>query len=96
MRDLEWQSPAGDAVRISSTRLVSLTQRAVAAISYEVTPIEGSLRVVLQSELVANEELPDLGRDPRTAAVLERPLVSEEYGVSDVDAVMVHRTRAAG
>jgi len=96
VRDLEWRSPAGDAVRISSTRLVSLTQRAVAAISYEVTPIEGPLRVVLQSELVANEELPDLGRDPRTAAVLEHPLVSEEYGVSDVDAVMVHRTQRSG
>ncbi|HEY2999571.1 MAG TPA: hypothetical protein VGJ43_13400, partial [Acidimicrobiales bacterium] len=95
-RQVEWTSPAGDAVRISSTRLVSLAQRAIAAILYEVEPVDSSLRVVVQSELVANEELPDLGRDPRTAAVLERPLVSEEYTVSDSDAVMVHHTRQSG
>ena len=48
-----------------STRLVSFTQRSVAAISYEVEPIDTAVRVVVQSELVANETLPDLGRDPR-------------------------------
>jgi alpha,alpha-trehalose phosphorylase len=95
-RTVEWTSPAGDAVRISSTRLVSLTQRAVAAICYEVEPVDDSLRVVVQSELVANEELPDLGRDPRTAAVLERPLVGEEHTVSGTEAVMVHHTRQSG
>ncbi len=95
-RKVEWRSPAGDAVRINSTRLVSLSQRAVAAILYEVEPVEASLRVVLQSELVANEELPDLGRDPRTAAVLERPLVAEEHTASGTEAVMVHHTRQSG
>jgi alpha,alpha-trehalose phosphorylase len=95
-RKVEWRTPAGDAVRINSTRLVSLSQRAVAAILYEVEPVEDSLRVVLQSELVANEELPDLGRDPRTAAVLERPLVAEEHSASGTEAVMVHHTRQSG
>ncbi len=95
-RDVEWTSPAGDAVRISSTRLVSLSQRAIAAICYDVTPVDDALRVVVQSELVANEELPDLGRDPRTAAVLERPLVSEECAVTGTEAVMVHHTRQSG
>ena len=77
-RRVEWHSPAGDGIRVTSTRLVSLTQRAIAAICYEVEPIDGSLRVVVQSELVANEEMPDLGPDPRTAAVLEHPLDIEE------------------
>jgi alpha,alpha-trehalose phosphorylase len=95
-RRVEWRSPAGDAVRISSTRLVSLSQRAVAAILYEVEPVDDSLRVVVQSELVANEELPDLGRDPRTAAVLERPLVAEEHTAEGTEAVMVHHTRQSG
>ena len=95
-REVEWSSPAGDRVRIESTRLVSLTQRAVAAICYEVTPVEGSLRVVVQSELVANEELPDLGRDPRTAAALERPLIAEDHTVSGTEATMVHRTEHSG
>ena len=35
-RTVEWTSPAGQAVRVRSTRLVSFTQRAVAAIHYEV------------------------------------------------------------
>ncbi|HET6952614.1 MAG TPA: glycoside hydrolase family 65 protein, partial [Acidimicrobiales bacterium] len=95
-RQVEWTSPAGDAVRIRSTRLVSLTQRAVAAIEYQVEPVDDSLRVVVQSELVANEEMPDLGRDPRTAAALDRPLEAEEHTLSGPDAVMVHHTRASG
>jgi alpha,alpha-trehalose phosphorylase len=95
-REVEWHSPAGDGVRVRSTRLVSLSQRAVAAICYEVESIDSSLRVVVQSELVANEELPDLGPDPRTAAALERPLEAEEFGVDDTEAVMVHRTRVSG
>ena len=95
-RDVEWHSPAGDGVRISSTRLVSLTQRAVAAICYEVTPLDDSLRVVVQSEMVANEQLPDLGRDPRTTAVLEHPLEAEAHTADGTEAVMVHRTRESG
>ena len=35
-RRCEWVSPTGKRIRIASTRLVSLTQRAVAAIAYEV------------------------------------------------------------
>ena len=37
-RSVEWVSPAGRAVRVHSTRLVSFTQRAVAAICYEWSP----------------------------------------------------------
>ena len=38
-REMTWTSPADDTVRVRSTRLVSLTQRAVAAICYEVEPV---------------------------------------------------------
>src|SRR5437763_10626574 len=34
VRDVEWTTPSGRAVRIRSTRLVSLTQRAIAAIKF--------------------------------------------------------------
>ena len=54
-REVEWVSPAGRAVRIRSTRLVSFDQRAIAAVLYEVEPVDEELRVVVQSELVANE-----------------------------------------
>ena len=67
----------GTAVRVRSTRLVSFAQRAVAAIDYEVEPLDGPVRVVVQSELVANEPLPAAGDDPRAAAALDAPLRRE-------------------
>ena len=39
-RLVEWVSPTGRSVRVSSTRLVSLTHRAVAAVLYEVEPLD--------------------------------------------------------
>ncbi len=55
-RTAEWESPAGRAVKVTSCRLVSFTQRAIAAISYEVTPVDAPVRVAVQSELLANED----------------------------------------
>src|SRR5581483_4761072 len=45
-RTAEWASPAGCTVRVSSTRLVSFVQRSVAAVCYDVEPLDGPLRVV--------------------------------------------------
>src|SRR6266545_1705711 len=75
-RRAEWRSPADAAVRVSSTRLVSFVQRSAAAILYEVEPLEAPVRVVVQSELVANEPGPPRAADPRAAAALESPLQS--------------------
>ncbi|MGH9056893.1 MAG: family 65 glycosyl hydrolase, partial [Acidimicrobiales bacterium] len=63
-RSLEWTSPASKTVRVASTRLVSFTHRAVAAIRYEVQATDEPIRVVVQSELVANEALPAATADP--------------------------------
>ena len=95
-RQVEWYSPAGDGIRLRTTRLVSLAQRAVAAICYEVEPVDRSLRIVVQSELVANEAMPPQSADPRAAAVLERPLEIEEHSASGTEALMVHHTRESG
>src|ERR1700744_377645 len=38
-REVVWTSPAGHTVKVKTVRLVSLTQRAIAAISYSVTPV---------------------------------------------------------
>jgi alpha,alpha-trehalose phosphorylase len=92
-RRAEWRSPAGQSVRVSSTRLVSFVQRSAAAILYEVEPLDGPLRVVVQSELVANESGPPRADDPRAAAVLEAPLLPEDAFVHDVRAGLVHSTR---
>lgn len=106
-REVEWESPAGRRVRVRSTRMVSLTQRAVAAISYEVELVsngnEGSgaagdaALLVLQSELVANEQLP--GRDaddPRLDTALDNVLEPEQSRAGDAGATLVHRTRKSG
>jgi alpha,alpha-trehalose phosphorylase len=57
-------------VRVTSARLISFTQRAVAAIRYEVEALDRPVRIVVQSELVANESLPPPSEDPRAAAGL--------------------------
>jgi alpha,alpha-trehalose phosphorylase len=94
-RRAEWESPAGRSVRVSSTRLVSFTQRAVAAILYEVEPLGDKTTVVVQSELVANEPLPAQARDPRTGAPLTSPLRSEQFVHNDKRVVLVHMTAAS-
>ena len=95
-RSAEWVSPTGRAVRVTSTRLVSFVQRAVAAIVYEVEPVEDSLPVVVQSELVANESMPARENDPRAAAALASPLRSEAFGERETRAILTHVTRASG
>jgi len=96
-RDVHWTSPAGQAVLVRSVRMVSFTQRAVAAISYEVEAVGDRARVVVQSELVANEPMPMPGRDPRVAAALASPLISEDYGTRGRTAVeLAHRTAVSG
>jgi alpha,alpha-trehalose phosphorylase len=94
-RRLEWRSPAGSAVRVTSTRQVSFTQRAVAAILYEVEPLDTSVRVVVQSELVANEPTPTLTDDPRAAAALEAPLIADQWFDHANRVVLVHSTRTS-
>jgi alpha,alpha-trehalose phosphorylase len=95
-REVEWISPAGQGIRLRSTRLVSFVQRAIAAIRYEVEPIDGAARIVVQSELVANEPLPEGTKDPRMAAVLENALVPMRHGHHGLRAGLVHRTRRSG
>ncbi|MDQ0791025.1 glycoside hydrolase family 65 protein [Streptomyces sp. B3I8] len=92
-RTCEWTSPAGTTVRIRSRRLVSFTQRAIAAISYEVSAVDSRTRIVVQSELVTNEQLPGHNGDPRAAVALESPLQAETHFARDTRLRLVHRTR---
>jgi alpha,alpha-trehalose phosphorylase len=94
-RRVEWRSPAGTAVRVRSTRLVSLAQRSAAAILYEVEPLEGPLRVVVQSELIANEPGAVNELDPRDGATLQAPLESEAFLDRGASVVLVHSTRGS-
>jgi alpha,alpha-trehalose phosphorylase len=95
-RTCEWCSPAGRRVRVRSTRMISLTQRSIGAVAYEVEPADHRTRVVIQSELVTNEQLPRAAGDPRAAMALEAPLEPEEDFASGNRLRLVHRTRNSG
>jgi len=95
-RSAQWTSPVGSSVRVTSTRLVSFSQRAVAAIRYEVEPLDSPARIAVQSELLANEQLPSLGGDPRLGAGLENVLAGEFENADDMAVILVHRTKGSG
>jgi len=95
-RRLDWESPVGRRVRVASTRLVSFTQRAIAAIAYEVE-VESPTRVVVQSDLIANEDAGvDPKGDPRSGAALREPLVAQAGYAEGTRAVLSHATRESG
>ncbi|MFF3254242.1 glycoside hydrolase family 65 protein [Actinacidiphila glaucinigra] len=94
-RTCEWTSPAGCTVRVTSTRLISLTQRSIAAVVYEVEAVD-DVRLVVQSELVANEQLPRTSGDPRVSAVLDSPLQPEENQALNNRLRLVHSTSVTG
>jgi alpha,alpha-trehalose phosphorylase len=95
-RTAEWVSPTGRVVRVSSTRIVSFTQRSIAAILYKVEPLEDAVQVVVQSELVTNEMPPITEKDPRAAAALASPLASDLFTGSELRATLIHTTKASG
>jgi alpha,alpha-trehalose phosphorylase len=95
-RSVRWTSPAGRTFKISSVRLVSLTQRAIAAINYEVEPPDAPVCVVVQSELVANEALPPQSADPRVGAALASALESEGHLAQGTMGLLIHHTKVSG
>ncbi|BCK53180.1 glycoside hydrolase family 65 protein [Nocardia wallacei] len=95
-RHTVWTSPTGRSVRIRSERLVSFAERALAAIRYEVEPLDDDLDLVVQSDLLANETVAPPGNDPRLAAALDRPLVADFCAVRETTAVLAHHTRRSG
>ena len=96
-RTAEWESPGHQTIRMRSTRLVSFTQRAILAIRYEVEAVDGPLQFTVQSELVANEELPTTEKDPRGGQALADPLIAERAVLTDDGQVLlIHRTRVSG
>jgi alpha,alpha-trehalose phosphorylase len=60
-----------------------------------VEPLDEPARVVVQSELVANEPLPETEQDPRAAAALSSPLQSEVFDHYGEGALLVHVTAAS-
>ena len=93
-RELVWRSAYGHRVRVKTERLVSFTKRSVAAIRYEVEALDEPLRVSLQSNLLTNQQQPDVGvDDPRTSQGPRNALEHELHAAHGRRVVLAHRTR---
>ncbi len=55
-RELIWTTPSGKRVKVSSTRMVSFTDRHVALMTFEVEMLEGSAPVVISSQLLNRQD----------------------------------------
>jgi len=109
VRRLTWTSPGGSTVKLRSSRMVSLTQRSVAAIRYEVSiprkarsddhevqSRDDAIRLVVQSELVADEQVPQRSTDdPRAATPQEARLVLESSYIEGFRMEMICRTASS-
>jgi alpha,alpha-trehalose phosphorylase len=106
-RSVVWETPAGKQVRIKTRRMVSMSDRHVAAVNYEVTVLNASAPVVLVSRLVdhavrriaaPSEEIAQSAEadDPRLARTFrERVLVPEQTVVEGNRVVLGFVTKSS-
>ena len=84
-------------MQVSSVRLVSFAQRAVAAVLYEVEPLDSAARLV--RAVGARRERADAGLRPTIRAPARAstsPLRSEQFCGRDTKVVLVHSTKLSG
>jgi alpha,alpha-trehalose phosphorylase len=95
-REVQWRSEYGRAVKVRSQRLVSFSDRNVAAFCFEVEAVDEPLRVAIQSDLVANKEPQGGGDDPRAGRSFGPVLESQLAVEHGLRVVLAHRTRRSG
>jgi len=81
-REILWRTPAGKTVRVRSTRMVSLTERHLAAMTFEVTLLDASAPIAISSQILNRQDGEDEyhvaaksmgeGVDPRQAERMTR------------------------
>jgi trehalose/maltose hydrolase-like predicted phosphorylase len=96
-RALVWRSPAGREVRLAITRLVSLTRKPVAAIAYEVTPLNFGGKIRLFSALDGDVRNLEMKKDPRVGSALKgRSLEVEKRKIDSTGGILGQRTKKSG
>lgn len=96
-RSLVWTSPKGKKVKIDIQRLVYLKNKHQAAISYEVTPLDFSGNIKLQSILEGDVTNIVVENDPRVGSGLQgRVLSVVSKETSDNCGLMVQNTKNSG
>jgi alpha,alpha-trehalose phosphorylase len=94
-REILWETPSGKLVRIRSRRLISLQQRHVAAISYEVTILNASTPMVISSETSSHRDAEHKSEDdPRLAKTITGTVLEHRMSYTkDKRIVLVHATK---
>lgn len=96
-RDVEWRTQSAKRVRLRTLRLVSLADRHLAAIQWELRLPEAGAEIVIFSDLVRRQPLPLPADDPRLAYEPEEKVLRSlgTHG-SGGRAVLVYGTRHSG
>ncbi len=97
-RDLIWRTPGGKRVRVRSTRMVSMTERHLAVMTFEVTMLDAAAPIVISSQLLNRQDgedeyhVPDaaLGEgdeahDPRQARLFDHRVLQPTSSRNDTD-----------
>ena len=96
-RSVEWISPAGRHVRITSERLVCLRRKHLFALRYRVTPVDGDARLSFVSSLDPRQANLEAGDDPRVGSHLVEPPLEVTSGHQDgTGSRLLQRTRHSG
>jgi alpha,alpha-trehalose phosphorylase len=100
-RSVVYQLRGGRRFRVRTTRFVSLAQRHLAAIRYELTALDATSRVVISSELVTpgttgSDHVVDPAADPRASRGLAEGLRLEVERADAGRAVRTYRTPRSG
>ena len=96
-RDILWETASGKRVSIKSTRIVSMEYRHVAAISYEVTVLNASAKLIVSSKLRCPAETghgQEHMEDPRKSRSFEHNVfIPQVHTVKDQRALLGHQVR---
>ncbi|MGY1738911.1 glycoside hydrolase family 65 protein [Geodermatophilus sp. SYSU D00684] len=94
-RRVRWRTPTGTTMEVRSRRLVSLAERAVCAVRYEVRALDGQAHVVVRSELASGSVTPTGvdNDDPRVKDCLDNAFEPREHGATGSGGALASRTR---
>jgi alpha,alpha-trehalose phosphorylase len=77
-REVLWETPTGKQVHMRARRLVSMAERHLAAMSYEVTVLDGTAPLVIASELLRHKLEAVEDADPRLARAFKDDVLEPE------------------
>ncbi len=96
-RVVQWRSPGGRRIELSTRRLVSFRRPRVAAIDWSMTLLDGHGKMVIRSGIDGDVHNQPMGDDPRKGSHFrERPLTTTDRGVDGLRGHVVQQTRNTG